>query len=290
MPVKIGTLLNNLAKKAGYDTNLPAFTEVLSANLELPDDLAATLESRLFNEDAAKNNPALKSYFFKQALDGVDKGTVRLMDEFQFDDDSRKEISGITNTYERLPAIVKKIQELEAKKGDANKGDKALLQDQINKLNQEKAGLMAEKEREITQIKADSQKEVVNFMKQIGIQSANLVTDQYDKEVMVAMANQFIDKELSTQGARVINNGGALKLVQASDEALDFYADNKAVSWEEFRDSVLSKYKLIAVNKPPATPTGPTTPPSPVPPGQRPANSSFLSKIEQAKADLAPQV
>lgn len=290
MPVKIGTLLNNLAKKAGYDTNLPAFTEVLSANLELPDDLAATLESRLFNEDAAKNNPALKSYFFKQALDGVDKGTVRLMDEFQFDEDSRKEISGITNTYERLPAIVKKIQELEAKKGDANKGDKALLQDQINKLNQEKAGLMAEKEREITQIKADSQKEVVNFMKQIGIQSANLVTDQYDKEVMVAMANQFIDKELSTQGARVINNGGALKLVQASDEALDFYADNKAVSWEEFRDSVLSKYKLIAVNRPPVTPTGPTTPQQPVTPGQRPANSSFLSKIEQAKADLAPQV
>jgi hypothetical protein len=287
---KIGTLLNNLAKKAGYDTSLPAFTEVLSANLEIPDDLAATLESKLFNEDAAKNNPALKSYFFKQALDGVDKGTVRLMDEFQFDEEIRKEISGITNTYERIPALVKKIQELESKKIDASKGDKALLQDQINKLNQEKAGLIAEKEREIAKIKSDSQNEVVNFMKQIGIQSANLVTDQYDKEVMVAMANQFIDKELTTQGAKVVNKDGALKLVQASDEALDFYLDNKAVTWEEFRDSVLSKYKLIAVNKPPATPPGPNTPPPPAQPGQRPANSSFLSKIEQAKADLATQV
>lgn len=286
MPVKIGTLLTNLAKKAGFDPNQIA---IPADQFEIPDELATALESKLFTEDAAKNNPALKSYFFKQALDGVDKGAVRLMEEFQLDEEARKEIASISSTFERIPALVKKIQDLESKKLDANKGDKAVLQEQINKLNQEKATLLSEKQTEIARLKGEYEQQVTDFMIRTGINTANLVTDQFDKEIMAEMAYQFLNKELAANGAKAVKKDGTLKLVQASDEALDFYLDNKAVSFEEFRDSVLAKHKLIAVNKQPATPTGPTNQPPINQPTPRPANSSFLSKIEQAKADIGVQ-
>jgi hypothetical protein len=288
MPVKIGTLLLNLVKKAGYDSTLLA---IPSEQFEIPDDCAAALENKLFTEDAAKNNQAIKAYFFKQALDGVDNGIVRLMDEYQLDDALRTEITGIKSTYDRFPTLVKKIEELQAAKAGASKGDKAILQDQINKLNQEKATLIAEKEKEIDAIRRESDDSITSFMVESSIKNAKLVTDQYDIKVMTKLANDFINTELKEQGAKVVKRDGALKLVKASDEALDFYADNKAVSFDEFRDSTLAKYKLIAVNaKPPVPQPGlPPTPPPGTPPA-KPANTSYAAMLAQSQADLAKSI
>lgn len=286
MPVKIGTLLNDLAKKVGVDTTLPQYADLLSANFEIPDELYKAVDTKLFTDDAVKNSLQFKNYFFKQALDGVDKNLVRLMEEHQFDEEAMKEINSIASSYERIPTLVKKIKDLESKKTDANKGDRAILQEQINSLNKEKATLQAEMDKKVQQIKLESDNEITNFMLMSSINSANLLTDQFDRDVMAEMAHKYITKELTNQGAKVIKKDGALKLVQASDEALDFYADNKAVSFDEFRDSVLSKNKLIAVTKP-APPTGPTyTPPPPGAP--RPVNSSFAAALAAAQADIAP--
>lgn len=283
MSVKIGTLLLNLAKKAGYDTTLLTFP---AEQFEVPDEYVTALDGKLFTEDAAKNNPALKNYFFKQALDGVDNGVVRLMEEFELDETLRSELNGIKSTYDRVPALVKKIRDLEASKSGASKGDKAVLQDQINKLNEEKAKLVKEKESEINEIKLKYEADFTNNLVKNKIASANLVTEQFGKEVMEEFAYKFLTQELAAQDAKAVQKNGMLKLVKASDEALDFYADNKPVIFSEFLDSVLAKHKLIAVTKPPVTPPGPIhTPPFSQQP--RPANSSFASLIEQSKADLA---
>lgn len=283
MPVKIGTLLLNLAKKAGYDTTLLTFP---AEQFEVPDEYVTALDGKLFTEDAAKNNPALKNYFFKQALDGVDNGVVRLMEEFELDETLRSELNGIKSTYDRVPALVKKIRDLEASKSGASKGDKAVLQDQINKLNEEKAKLVKEKESEINEIKLKYEADFTNNLVKNKIASANLVTEQFGKEVMEEFAYKFLTQELAAQDAKAVQKNGMLKLVKASDEALDFYADNKPVIFSEFLDSVLAKHKLIAVTKPPVTPPGPTHTPQ-FSQQQRPANSSFASLIEQSKADLA---
>jgi uncharacterized UPF0160 family protein len=287
MPIKVGTLLNNLAKKVGYNTDTPAFAELLSANLELPDDLVSSLESRLFTEDAAKNNGALKAYFFKQALDGVDNNVTRLIDEFQLDDERKNEILGIKSTYDRVPALVKTIQSLEAAKAGASKGDKAALQDQINKLNEEKATLVKDRDAEIKKMKAQYEQDFTDNLIKTRIASANLVVEQFDKPVMEEFAYKFFNQELAAVDAKVVQRNGVLKLVKASDEALDFYADNKPVTFPEFLDSTLAKHKLIAVNKPAPPPgTPPNTPPNGPNPPARPANSSFAALIAQSQADL----
>ena len=283
MPVKIGTLLLSLAKKAGYDTSLLA---IPAEQFEIPDELVTALDGKLFTEDAAKNNPVLKSYFFKQALDGVDNGMARLMDEFQLDEPLRNELLGIKSTYDRVPALVKKIQELEASKSGASKGDKAVLQDQINKLNEEKANLVRDKESEINKMKAQFEDNFTDSLVKNKISSANLATEQFGKEVMEEITYNKLIQELAANDAKAIQKNGMLKLVKASDEALDYYADNKPVAFSEFLDSVLSKHKLIAVTKQPAAPSGPTQTPQ-FPQQPRPANSSFASLIAQSQADLA---
>lgn len=283
----------NLAKKASYDTESPSFADLLSANLELPDDLVEALNSKLMTEESAKNNPALKKHFRSSILDGVDKNVISLFDEFEFDEETRKEISSIENTYERIPALAKKIRDLEAQKGASGKSDKAQLQEQINRLNQEKAQLIKQYDDQIKQIRQEAQTEITTTLFRNSLSEVDLAEDQFDRETMLTLAEQRLNKELSAQGAKVINKNGVLTLVQASDEALDFYKDNKLVSYRDFRDQVLSSAKIIKVNKNTAPPAGPSgtppingTPPTTVPNGA-PVNNALLSKLEAAKAAFA---
>lgn len=287
MPIKVGTLITELAKRVGIDPNTVA---IPSEQFELPDELGEAVKTKLFTEDAAKNNSALKNYFFKQALDGVDNNVTKLLDDFQLAEEDRGEILGIKNTYERIPALVKKIQALESAKAGASKGQTAQLQEQINKLNEEKARLAAEKEKEIQQIKNQYDNEFTENLKKLRISAAPLATDQYGEEAMRELAYTFLEKELAAVDAKVVRKNGMLKIVRASDEALDYYADNKPVTFDELLDGVLSKYKLIAVSNPkpgPAAGTPPIqTPQKPGDPNQRPANTSFAAMLEKSKADL----
>jgi len=287
MPVKIGTLLNNLAKKAGYDTESAAFADILSANLEIPDDLNEALNSKLLTEESAKNNPALKKHFRSSVLDGVDKNIQSLLEEFEFDEASRQEIIGIENTYERVKALAIKVRDLETQKSAAGKSDKANLQEQINKLNQDKAQLIKQYDDQIKQIRLEAQNEITTTLFRNSLAEVDLAEDQFDRETMLTLAEQRLNKELTAQGAKVVNKNGVLQLVQASDEALDFYKDNKLVSYRDFRDEVLSAARIIKVNKTPAGPTG-LQPPNGIPPttvpNGAPVNNALLAKIQQAQA------
>ena len=286
MPVKIGTLLNNLAKKANFNTDTPEFADLLSANLEIPDDLNEALNSKLLTEESAKNNPALKKHFRSSILDGVDKNIVSLFEEFKFDDTARQEILGVENTYERVTALAKKVQTLEAQKQAAGSTDKAQLQQTINQLNQEKAQLIKQYDDQIKQIRQDAQNEITNTLFRNSLAEVDLAEDQFDRETMLDLAEKRINKALTTKGAKVVNKNGVLQLVQASDEALDYYENNKLVSYREFRDSELAAAKIMKVNKP-AGPAG-TQPINGIPPttvqNGAPVNNSLLAKIEQAKA------
>ena len=288
MPVNVGTLLTNLAKKAGYDPTLLAFPQ---DSFEVPDELVEALNGRLLTEESARNNPKLKGYFTSQVLDVMDTNIKSLLDEFEVDEEGRGEILGIKSTYDRIPALAKKIRELEASKSAAGKSDKAALQEQINKKNQEMAQLLAEQEKKIKDIQANAQNEITNFMFRNAVGSADLVTDQFDRETMLELAEQRIRKELQAQGARAINKNGMLTLVQASDEGLDFYQDNKQVNFNDFIEKVLANAKILKVTKTTAGQSGipanngansQTTTPA-----TNPAMNPILAKIEQAKAAYA---
>ena len=288
MPIKVGTLITEFAKGAGLDPNNIALP---SEQFELPDEVVTAIKSKYFTEEAAKNNPALKAWFFSQALDAADKRMLSVMEELEFGEEDKSEILGHKNTYDRIPALSKKIRELESSKVGATKGQTAQLQEQINKLNEEKANLTKAHQKELDTLRATASQEFTDSLMKTKIASSNLVTEQFSREVMEEFAYKFLKDELAAADAKAIQKGGVLKLVKASDEALDYYADNKLVSFDEFKDSVLSKHKLVAVNStnPPGTPP-PGTPPINPPKGGTPpppaGNSSFAAMIAASKADL----
>ncbi len=283
MPVNVGTLLTNLAKKAGYDPTLLAFP---SESFELPDDFVAVLDSKLLTEDSAKNNPALKNHFRANALDAVDKNILSILDEFEFDEDSRNEITSAKSTYDKIPALAKKIRDLEAAKSTAGKSDKAALQEQINQLNKQISQLSADKDKAIQEERTKAQQEITEHIFKHSIEAVDFVTDMFDKPTMLQLAEQRVRAAMAAEGAKAVLKDGALTLVQASDEALDFYKDNKRVSYNDFRDNVLANAKIVRVPKPagqtgtPAVNGNPSTTTTPT----VPANNSLLAKVQQAQA------
>jgi hypothetical protein len=216
---------------------------------------------------------------------------------FEVDDEVRGEILGIKSTYERIPALAKKIRELEAAKGSANKGDKAVLQEQINNLNKTIAQITADKDKAISEERLKAQQEIAEHMFRHSIESVDLITDLFDKPTMLDIAQKRIQDELKAQGARVIIKDGTLTLVQASDEALDYYKDNKKVTYSDFRDKVLANAKIVKVNAAAGQsglPAGQSGTPAnngansqTTTAAANPAMNPILAKIVQAQKDYA---
>lgn len=285
----VGTLIVNLAKKAGFDTTLLA---IPSDTFEVPEDLVTALEAKLLTEESAKNSQALKNHFTSQVLDTIDRKFPTLFDELEFDNATREEVLGIKSTYERIPAIMKKVKELESQKAAAGKGDKAALQEQINNLNKQISQITQEKDKAILDERAKAQQEIADHIFRHSIESVDLVTDMFDKPTMLQLAEQRVKSALAAEGAKAVLKDGVLTLVQASDEALDFYKDNKKVPYNEFRDKVLANAKIMKVTTTATAGTSGTQANNGVnsqttTTAANPAMNTVLAKIQQAQAAYA---
>lgn len=294
--MKFATFINNLSTKYGLNlTNEPGYVDLLSANLEVPDNVAAAFDGvNLFNEASAKNSTELKNYFMAQALNGVDVYIESALNEREFSDEERAEVKGIKNTYDKLKVFANRIEALKEKKAAATTtGEKSNLQQQINALNAEKAALVDDKKREIDAMKREHNKELLDMIVESKIATAQLDTTKFPKDVATTIARTMLDKALAEKGAKLVNDSRSIKLKRAEDEALDYYENNTAVTFDAFVDRVLADNKLIAVNEPTPAPVNTgfqqnnrTTPPVPGG-GPRPAaSSSYLNAIDQALADL----
>jgi hypothetical protein len=69
-------------------------------------------------------------------------------------------------------------------------------------------------------------------------------------EVNTQMARLLIDKQLKEKGAMLIRKDGELKLVQSALPDMDFYMDNKPVSFSDFTNKILADNKLLEVSQP----------------------------------------
>jgi vacuolar-type H+-ATPase subunit I/STV1 len=125
--MKFGTLLSDLAKKAGVDTTQKEFVDLLSHDIDIPDTVADKMNKGLLNIDAAKNNPDVKKAIRAEALNGVDSKISEILEELGIEDAS--EILEEKNSYEKISKLTKKVKDLESKKaGTTKKEDKDALE------------------------------------------------------------------------------------------------------------------------------------------------------------------
>lgn len=264
MPVKIGTFLNNLAAKlGGIDTSSQEWIDLLATNLEVPDVIVNSFNNReLLTDESARNNPKLKSHFTALALNGGDDRIAKTMEELAFPDEFKSEISGITNTFDRINLLAKKALELGNKKAESTGKEKTEIANQYNAMQQEIANLKLKHERESAEKEKMHLEQITNLTlkNKLSTKKIDLKKFNDDSEMAHLIAMNYINKTLTEKGIKISNENQVLKLKQAQDESLDYYNDNQLYTVDNLLDEVLANNNLLAVNDPAPAPVnnGPT--------------------------------
>ena len=252
--MKAGDLFHQLLKSAGFDTTDKAFIDVLSkaefANTELPESITSALTTNLLTIDAAKNNPTLKKHFVGNALDPINKGIEELIDEYGIDEVTKAEILADQNTYNKYKVAAKKIAELKEKSaGSTNKGEKADLERQINELNKQLSLVATDTQSKIDTIKNEYEQRILNREIDYTLSSKPL-PGQFDRDVEVNIARQFVDKALATKGAVIRTIDGRIAVKQKDNPEMDIFENGKPLTFDALTDMALAENKFIKVSNP----------------------------------------
>lgn len=300
MPVKIGTLLSSIAQKFGAPTDTPDFIDLLSANLEVPDSIAAAFNADLLTFESARNNPKLKAHYYATSLNEVDRRLQSGMNELSFPDTMRANVLAASSTFDRIDLYNREIQELIRQREGAKGTEKNLLTDQINTLQAKSAQDQQLYARQNQQLQEQHSAEMLDVLLSGKIAARKLDTTKFSDEVMRGIARNFVDQALTQKGVKPVYANKALALKQAAAPELDYYENNKPYSVDAFIDEVLAANKLLVVSDPvPPNPQNPGSngnqqqqnpryqPQSPGPQqqAQQPL-SGMLSKLDRLEANM----
>lgn len=277
---KLKDFITALAKKAGYDTTSEAAKPFFDAlpDTEMPEDIHRGIDNSLISLTEAKNNHGeLKGHYTKQALDGVDKEILSLIEDFQLDEPTKAAILGEKSTYKRGPMLTRKIVELERQKVATTGGkDKAAIQAEIDGLH---AQLKTTKEAWESDKKTfDNQRlqDKINNKKNVFFSGVKTIHDELDPETRYTIIDSQIQKELQDRQAKfALDEQGNVVLMR--NDGTNFFGENhQQVKPLQFIEQVLAKNKQLKVTDPSngATGTKPTN-------GTQPAASSGNGTKEQ---------
>ena len=279
--MKLGDFLTTLAAKSNMTLDFGTLSnkKIEELNLiEIDDTVANQFDSSLMSFEGAKNNPEVLNHFKPIILKAVDNKFAIMAEKFGLGDDFVNE----KNTYKKADLLESKIEskwaELEAQKGKGGNAEKEqLLIKQLGELQSQLTALTDNSKKEIETVKGNYENEITEMYVKNLLTGKKFATKDLPIDVNTAIARQLIDANLKQAGAKLIRKDGELKLVQAAMPEMDFYQNNKAVSFSEFADKILADNKLLEVSTP-QTQT-PQSQPTFVPQGN---NNINTSKFEQA--------
>lgn len=249
--VKLKDFLTQLAKKAGFDVTTEAAKPFFDAlpDTEVPDDIHKGIDNSLISLTEAKNNHGeLKSHYTKQALDGVDKEILTLLEDFQVDEPTRAEILAEKSTYKRGPVLTRKIVELERKKLGMNSGkDKQEIQKQIDELQGQLKTAKEQLEAEKTNFSNQRLQDKINMKKNVLYSGMKTVHDELDPETRNTILDSQITKSLQDNGVKLaFDDQGNFTLLR--NDGTNYFGENhQQVKPLQFIEQVLAKNKQLRV-------------------------------------------
>ena len=255
------------------------------SNVQVPSNVAASVQQRLMTENEAKINPVVKKHFTGTALSTVDSKIKDLLDEFSFDEETKASILTEQSTYNRIPMLAKAIADAKDRSITATGGEKKALVDKINELQNL---LNAEKEArksDINNVNSQWESKLTEKELYAMFSGYNYALD-LDKDVTISTAKGLWEKKLKERGGKYVFTNDGLKLVNAEAPDLPFTIDNKTVDVKSFTENVLAEAKLLKVQG--QTPATPTQTPTPTPTTQvtKPTAPAAKSAISKALADF----
>lgn len=255
------------------------------SNVQVPSNVAASVQQRLMTENEAKINPVVKKHFTGTALSTVDSKIKDLLDEFSFDEETKASILTEQSTYNRIPMLAKAIADAKDRSITATGGEKKALVDKINELQNL---LNAEKEArksDINNVNSQWESKLTEKELYAMFSGYNYALD-LDKDVTISTAKGLWEKKLKERGGKYVFTNDGLKLVNAEAPDLPFTIDNKTVDVKSFTENVLAEAKLLKVQgQAPATPTQTPTP-TPTAQVSKPTAPAAKSAISKALADF----
>ena len=301
--MKLSEFINNQSTKAGVDfaadANKVFFDALAAANIDLdmPDDLAKTIDNKFITVEAAKNNhPDIKNHYQSQALDTIDKTITATLKELGV---SQDEIDALLqqeqSTFKRTPLALRKIKDLESKKANASKPDQAAIQKQIDDLHAQ----LRTKEDEVKTMKSSYE----NQQKQARMDrildrmfsGAKTIFDTLDPEVKNDSLRVAFNKALQLGDGKIeLGENGDLVLLRK--DGTNFFGDgNRQLNPQQFLDGVLSRNKLLVASNPTTPGQGSATPPATAKPaapasgngGRNSGPSATVSNIFKEQTDQA---
>lgn len=239
--MKLKDFTINALKVAGVtDAEL---TEIVNApnadEVVLSDDLVKRFNSGILTLESAKANPDLKKHFNAQVYNGIDALLERIVNENEIDSLALFDIQSEKSTPKKIELLTKALNKKAA-------SSKSPATDEIKTLNEQLAKLKTESELALKNKENEFENTLIQMQRSTylaGKEYANIT----DKEIGVKIANEYLNKALSERGAIIVRENGQLKLKSAKDPALDYYENNKAVSYNDFADWVLAQNNLIKV-------------------------------------------
>lgn len=261
--MKLGDFLNTLAQKSKIELDFGTLSnkKLDELNLiEIDDTVAGQFDSTLMSLDGAKNNPEVLNHYKPIILKAVDNKYAILAEKYGLGEDFTNE----KNTYKKADLLEQKIDaklaELEAQKGKGGNAEKeALLAKQLGELQTQLSTLTENSKKEVETVRGQYENEITEMHVKNLLAGKKFATKDLPIEVNTQMARLLIDKQLKEKGAMLIRKDGELKLVQSALPDMDFYMDNKPVSFSDFTNKILADNKLLEVSQPTTTPATPQT-------------------------------
>lgn len=252
MATKLKEFVTKLAKKAGFDTasdGAKAFLESLN-DVEVPEDVEKGIDNSLISLTEAKNNHGeLKSHYTKQALDGIDKELLSLIDDFQVDETNKNEILAERSSYKRVPLVARRIVELERKKIATTGGkDKQEIQKQIDELQGQLKSAKEQLEIEKTNFANQRLQDKINMKKNVLYSGMKTVHDELDPETRNTILDSQITKALQDNGVKLaFDDQGNFTLLR--NDGTNYFGENhQQVKPQQFIEQVLAKNKQLKVS------------------------------------------
>lgn len=263
--MNLSEFLHSQAERAGYDTALlkDIVTKPEIMAITVPDDFRSQVNNALLTVSEAKINGEIKKHFAGVHLGSVDATIGELMDEFAIPDEIKGELKAQTSTFERIKLFTKKLASLKEEAAQAAGGDKAKLVQEITKLNGEISSMKEAMKAEVSKVNAEWQGRYTDHLVNSKFTGYEYAMENVPVDVQASSARILFERKLQEKGGKLKYQDGKITLVSATDDALPFTIDNKAVEFDSFADSVVAENKLIKVKGAPAPAPSPSPLPSP---------------------------
>jgi hypothetical protein len=238
----LSELIENAAIRSGIQNTDPALIALLGnpaiSAIEVDDTIARSVSTNLMDINAAKANPLVKAHFTSTALSTVDQKLADLVSEYGLPE----EILSEKSTYNKLDKVKEAIKGLKDAAG--KKADSPEAKQQIEALQAQLNSLKTEKEQAVNEVKQQWENERLNnaISNQFNAYQWN---DSIPSAVRETVVKSLLDQELQASKAKIKRAENGITLVNAEDETLPFYLENKPVSFKEFTDSLMAKHNLI---------------------------------------------